>query len=78
VDEAWTTSSRLAATTFGQSLRGIAVGGQINAIGYLGGADGAINPLDIFRRQAVVRGIPVGSRESFEAMVRAVEARSIP
>jgi hypothetical protein len=40
-------------------------------------AEPAYNPLDIFRRRAVVRGIPVGSRESFEAMVRAMEARSI-
>jgi len=37
-------------------------------MGYLGGTEGSINPLDIFRRQATVRGIPVGSRASFEAM----------
>jgi NADPH:quinone reductase-like Zn-dependent oxidoreductase len=43
-------------------------------IGYLGGKEGAINPLDIFARQVRVRGIPVGSRESFEAMNRAIEA----
>jgi NADPH:quinone reductase-like Zn-dependent oxidoreductase len=37
-------------------------------IGYLGGSDGRINPLDIFRRQAVVRGIPVGSRATLEQL----------
>ena len=60
--------------SFEQSLKASARCGQINVIGYLGGKDGTINPLDIFRKQVRVRGIPVGSRESFEAMVRAIEA----
>lgn len=59
--------------SFAQSLRAVRVGGQISVIGYLGGTHGAINPLDIFRRQVRVRGIPVGSRASFEAMNRAIE-----
>ena len=63
--------------TFGQSLAATAVGGQINVVGYLGGTEGSINPLDIFRRQVQVRGIPVGSRESFEAMVRAIEVNDL-
>ncbi|MER8396613.1 NAD(P)-dependent alcohol dehydrogenase [Mesorhizobium sp. M1348] len=58
--------------SFAQSLGAAARGAQINVIGYLGGSDGAINPLDIFRRQVRARGIPVGSRESFEAMNRAI------
>lgn len=58
--------------SFAQSLQAIRSGGQINVIGYLGGTEGAINPLDIFRRQARVRGIPVGSRQSFEAMNRGI------
>lgn len=60
-------------TTFAQSLRSIRPGGQLNVIGYLGGVAGQVNPLDIFRRQATVRGIPVGSRETFEDMARAIE-----
>lgn len=60
--------------SFEQSLKASARCGQINVIGYLGGKDGTINPLDIFRKQVHVRGIPVGSRESFEVMVRAIEA----
>lgn len=59
--------------SFEQSLKASARCGQINVIGYLGGTVGTINPLDIFRKQVQVRGIPVGSRESFEAMVRAIE-----
>ncbi|MGX7875443.1 zinc-binding dehydrogenase [Mesorhizobium sp. ORM6] len=55
-----------------RSLKAAARGAQINVIGYLGGSDGPINPLDIFRRQVRARGIPVGSRETFEAMNRAL------
>ncbi len=58
--------------SFAQSLRASARGAQINVIGYLGGSEGSVNPLDIFRRQVTARGIPVGSRESFEAMNRAI------
>ncbi|TPM07900.1 NAD(P)-dependent alcohol dehydrogenase [Mesorhizobium sp. B2-3-11] len=57
--------------SFAQSLRASARG-ALNVIGYLGGSEGAVNPLDIFRRQVRARGIPVGSRESFEAMNRAL------
>lgn len=63
--------------SFAQSLRASARRGQINVIGYLGGKEGAINPLDIFAGQVQVRGIPVGSRESFEAMNRAIEAHDL-
>jgi NADPH:quinone reductase-like Zn-dependent oxidoreductase len=63
--------------SFGQSLSAMRRGGQINVIGYLGGTEGAINPLDIFRRQVRVRGIPVGSRASFEAMNRAIEVNQL-
>ncbi|QCI63744.1 zinc-dependent alcohol dehydrogenase family protein [Phreatobacter stygius] len=63
--------------SFGQSLLALRPGGQINVIGYLGGVEGAINPLDIFRRKARVRGIPVGSRQSFEAMNRGIGATGL-
>lgn len=63
--------------SFAQSLRATRLGGQISVIGYLGGTEGAINPLDIFRRQLRVRGIPVGSRASFETMNRAIAANDI-
>lgn len=63
--------------SFQQSLKACARRGQINVIGYLGGREGTINPLDIFTRQVQVRGIPVGSRESFEAMTRAIEVNDL-
>ncbi|WP_448952547.1 zinc-dependent alcohol dehydrogenase family protein [Labrys neptuniae] len=63
--------------SFAHSLKAVRFGGQISVIGYLGGTEGLINPLDIFRRQVSVRGIPVGSRASFQAMVKAMEAGKI-
>jgi NADPH:quinone reductase-like Zn-dependent oxidoreductase len=60
--------------SFTESLKAIRPGGQINVIGYLGGVDGAINPLDIFRRQATVRGIPVGSRAMLGELMAALAA----
>ncbi|PBB65333.1 NAD(P)-dependent alcohol dehydrogenase [Mesorhizobium sp. WSM4312] len=63
--------------SFTQSLKASARSAQINVIGYLGGNEGSINPLDIFRRQVKARGIPVGSRESFEAMNRGLTVNRI-
>ena len=65
------------AQTFTQSLMSIGLAGQINVIGYLGGKDGAVDPLLIFRKRARVRGISVGSRQSFEAMNRAIAANRL-
>ena len=59
--------------SFQKSLRCIRLGGQIHMIGYVGSKVGEINPLEILYRRAVVRGIPIGSRESFENMNRAIE-----
>jgi NADPH:quinone reductase-like Zn-dependent oxidoreductase len=58
--------------SFMQSLQAIRMGGQIHMIGYVGSKIGAMNPLEILYRRAVVRGIPIGSRESFEHMNRAI------
>jgi NADPH:quinone reductase-like Zn-dependent oxidoreductase len=63
--------------SFLQSLQAIRIGGQINMVGYIGSKHGAINPLEILYHRATVRGIPVGSRESFEAMNRAIEANNM-
>jgi NADPH:quinone reductase-like Zn-dependent oxidoreductase len=58
--------------SFMQSLQAIRMGGQIHMIGYVGSKQGEINPLEILYRRAVVRGIPIGSRESFDHMNRAI------
>jgi NADPH:quinone reductase-like Zn-dependent oxidoreductase len=58
--------------SFMQSLQAIRMGGQIHMIGYVGSKRGEMNPLEILYRRAVVRGIPIGSRESFDHMNLAI------
>lgn len=60
--------------SFAQSLQSLHPSGQVNVIGYLGGQQGEVNPLLILQRNARVRGIAVGPRQSFEAMNRAIES----
>jgi len=60
--------------SFAQSLLSLHPSGQVNVIGYLGGQQGEINPLLILQKNARVRGIAVGPRQSFEAMNRAIES----
>lgn len=62
------------ATTVAESLKAVAIGGIITIIGWIGG-EGEAGPVfpQILASQAVVRGIVVGSREQFEAMVCIME-----
>jgi NADPH:quinone reductase-like Zn-dependent oxidoreductase len=60
--------------SFAQSLSAVRLGGQVHVVGYLGGPDGAFNPLQILISRATLRAASVGSRASFEAMNRALEA----
>jgi threonine dehydrogenase-like Zn-dependent dehydrogenase len=46
------------------------IGGQVHLIGVLTG--GEINPTPILRRNILLRGIYVGSRQMFEAMNAAI------
>ena len=57
--------------TLAQSLAALAPGGQINVVGYLGGKEGQINPLQILQSHAVVRGIAVGPRSSLVQLCQA-------
>lgn len=63
--------------SFAQSLQCLRPSGQVNVIGYLGGQQGEINPLLILQRNARVRGIAVGPRQSHEAMNRAIESSGL-
>ncbi|KAI8649109.1 PKS-ER domain-containing protein [Fusarium keratoplasticum] len=66
------------ATTVTQSLKAVAIGGVVTIIGWIGGEEekGPYFP-QISSSMAVVRGIVVGSREQFEAMIRTIEACDI-
>ncbi|WP_218354243.1 zinc-dependent alcohol dehydrogenase family protein [Alteromonas lipotrueiana] len=63
--------------TLSQSLACIAPGGQINVVGYLGGKDGSINPLQILQAHATVRGIAVGPTSSLQALCNAIDANGL-
>ena len=47
-------------------------GGQISLIGVLSGATSELNVIPVFMKQIRIQGLLVGSRESFEAMNRAI------
>ena len=46
-------------------------------IGYVGSTTGEINPLEILYRRAVVRGIPIGPRELFDHINRAIAVHKL-
>ena len=63
--------------TLSQSLACIAPGGQINIVGYLGGKDGSVNPLQILQAHATLRGIAVGPVSSLQALCHAIDANKL-
>lgn len=63
--------------TFAQSLASVGVGGQINVVGYVGGKQGSINPLQILQAHARIRGIAAGPTSSLRALCRSIEANQL-
>jgi NADPH:quinone reductase-like Zn-dependent oxidoreductase len=63
--------------SFAQSLAALRPGGQVHVIGYAGGPNGTFSPLQILMARATLRAAAVGSRASFEAMNRALEAAQL-
>ena len=60
------------AGTLPKSLAAVRRGGTVSVIGLLTGPGGEINPLVLIPRAAVMRGVYVGSRATFETMNRAL------
>jgi NADPH:quinone reductase-like Zn-dependent oxidoreductase len=58
--------------TFAKSLRAVAVGGTVNAIGGVSGLDSTAPLREILSKMSLISGIFVGSRAMFEAMNRAL------
>lgn len=58
--------------TLGQSIRAVAVGGEITIIGFLAAGGTPIDFNSLFMSGATLRRIAVGSRADFEAMNRAI------
>lgn len=63
--------------TFAQSIGACGQNGRIIAVGYLGGLSTRIELGPIISRNLTIRGITVGSRTSFEAMLAFIEAAAL-
>ncbi len=63
------------ASTLGQAVEAVRFGGCVCLVGNVTGSSHALQLPAVFMRQVRLQGILVGSRESLEALVRAVAAR---
>jgi NADPH:quinone reductase-like Zn-dependent oxidoreductase len=65
------------AGTFSKSLRSIKIGGHIGLIGNLSGNATDVNLVLILMQNLRIQGVLVGSRDTFEAMNRAIEVHRL-
>lgn len=65
------------ADTLARSVRAARVGGTISLIGVLSGADASFSLPLVVMRNLRLQGVTVGSRDGFEAMVRAMAAHRL-
>lgn len=65
------------AETFQQSLEAVKLGGHISVIGLLSGGAKELSMIAIMMSNAHIKGISVGSRQSFEDMNRAISQSKI-
>ncbi|NDZ18960.1 alcohol dehydrogenase [Variovorax sp. WS11] len=63
--------------TFQQSVKAVAVGGQVSMIGALSGLEGTVDFMSMFLSQARYQPIAVGSRQDLEDLVSFVAAHKI-
>lgn len=65
------------AGTLEQSLKAVRIGGTVALIGILDGNAAAIHLTSIFMQAIRLQGVLVGSRETFERMIRAIELHGL-
>lgn len=65
------------AATIAESARALGYGGTVCVIGVLGGIEAALPVRELMMKCAGVRGLTVGSRQDFEAMVAAVSQHGL-
>jgi NADPH:quinone reductase-like Zn-dependent oxidoreductase len=65
------------AGTFPKSLRSIKIGGHIGLIGNLSGNATEVNLVQILMQNVRIQGVLVGSRDTFEAMNRAISLHQL-
>jgi NADPH:quinone reductase-like Zn-dependent oxidoreductase len=63
--------------TLAQSLRAVRVGGTVALIGVLSGAAASLDLGRVVTQSVRLQGVTLGSRDGFEAMVRAIEAHRL-
>lgn len=63
--------------TFEQSVKSVAVGGQVSMVGAVAGMHGSIDFMTLFMSQARYQPISVGSRQDLEDMMSFIAAHSI-
>lgn len=63
--------------TLACSLKSAAIGGHVVQVGILGGVGQQLDPVLFRGRSITTRSITVGSRQSFEAMLRAIEVNQM-
>lgn len=63
--------------TIEQSMRAVKIGGHIAIIGVVAGMGDPFNPAALIGNSAKMQGLSVGSRETFEAMCRAIDQHRI-
>ncbi|HEY1094655.1 MAG TPA: NAD(P)-dependent alcohol dehydrogenase [Glycomyces sp.] len=61
----------------GDSLRAVALGGQVASVGFVSGTVPMLDPRALFASGATVRPIAIGSRAQFQEMNRLIEAAGI-
>jgi len=60
-----------------RSVAATRVGGTVCAVGFVGGAEASLDVIALLRRAVTIRAASGGSRASFEALVRALEASEL-
>jgi len=63
--------------TLASSLKSAAIGGHVVQVGILGGVGHQLDPVLFRGRSITTRSITVGSRQSFEAMLRAIDVNQM-
>jgi NADPH:quinone reductase-like Zn-dependent oxidoreductase len=64
-------------STIQQSINCTRVGGEIGLVGFVTGVAGGLPPMEILKKSITIKGISIGSRQSFEAMLAAMAATQV-
>jgi NADPH:quinone reductase-like Zn-dependent oxidoreductase len=63
--------------TIERSIASLAYGGHVSLIGFVGGAEGALNPLSLLSSGVSLQPVGIGSRTQFEEMLRLIETNKL-